>query len=93
MQEAFQEADLKFAHRNVTDSLPPEVEKSLAHADAETRQKILEAGAAAAGAAIQAEEEEKVRKKKRDPALKTPSTDESAYEAAALYAVGCTGES
>ncbi|MGA9534437.1 MAG: mechanosensitive ion channel family protein, partial [Desulfobacterales bacterium] len=64
MQEAFQEAGLKFAHRNVTVSLPPEVQQSLPHADAGTRQKILEAGAAAAGAVIQAEEEEKAKKAK-----------------------------
>ena len=65
MQEAFQEAGLKFAHRNVTVTLPPDIEKSLAHADAETREKILEAGAAAAGALIQAEEEENAKKAKK----------------------------
>ncbi|MGB8334617.1 MAG: hypothetical protein WCE56_08995, partial [Desulfobacterales bacterium] len=65
MQIAFQEAGLKFAHRNVTVTLPPDIEKSLAHADAETREKILEAGAAAAGAVIQAEEEEKAKKAKK----------------------------
>jgi small-conductance mechanosensitive channel len=64
MQEGFQEAGLKFAHRNVTVSLPPEVQQSLPHADAETREKILEAGAAAAGAVIQAEEEQKEKKSK-----------------------------
>ncbi|MGA9537204.1 MAG: mechanosensitive ion channel domain-containing protein [Desulfobacterales bacterium] len=64
MQEAFQEAGLKFAHRNVTVTLPPEIEKPLAHADAETREKILEAGAAAAGAVIQAEEEQKEKESK-----------------------------
>jgi small-conductance mechanosensitive channel len=64
MQEGFQEAGLKFAHRNVTVSLPPEVQQSLPQADAETREKILEAGAAAAGAVIQAEEEEKAKKAK-----------------------------
>ena len=64
MQIAFQEAGLKFAHRNVTVTLPPDIEKSLAHADAKTREKILEAGAAAAGAVIQAEEEEKAKKAK-----------------------------
>ncbi|MFZ0614584.1 MAG: mechanosensitive ion channel family protein [Desulfobacterales bacterium] len=62
MQEAFQEAGLHFAHRNVTVSLPPDIEKSLAHADPENHRKILEAGAAAAGAAIQAEEEQKAKK-------------------------------
>ncbi|MFZ0242665.1 MAG: mechanosensitive ion channel family protein [Desulfobacterales bacterium] len=62
MQEAFQEAGLHFAHRNVTVSLPPEVEKSLAHADPKIRRKILEASTAAAGAAIQAEEEQKAKK-------------------------------
>ena len=64
MQEGFQEAGLKFAHRNVTVTLPPDIEKSLAHADAETREKILEAGAAAAGAVIQAGEEQKEKKSK-----------------------------
>ena len=63
MQIAFQEAGLKFAHRNVTVTLPPDIEKSLAHADAKTREKILEAGHAA-GAVIQAEEEEKAKKAK-----------------------------
>jgi len=65
MQIAFQEAGLKFAHRNVTVTLPPDIEKSLPHADAKTREKILEAGAAAAGAVIQAEEEEKAKKAKK----------------------------
>jgi small-conductance mechanosensitive channel len=64
MQEGFREAGLKFAHRNVTVTLPPDIEKSLAHADAETREKILESGAAAAGAVIQAEEEQKEKKSK-----------------------------
>ena len=64
MQEAFKQAGLKFAHRNVTVTLPPDIEKALSHADAETREKILEAGAAAAGALIQAEEEEKAKKAK-----------------------------
>jgi small-conductance mechanosensitive channel len=64
MQEGFQEAGLKFAHRNVTVSLPPEVQQSLPHADAKTREKILEAGAAAAGAVIQAEEELKEKELK-----------------------------
>ena len=64
MQEAFQEAGLKFAHRNVTVTLPPDVEKSLSNADAETREKILEAGAAAAGAVIQAEDEQKEKEAK-----------------------------
>jgi small-conductance mechanosensitive channel len=65
MQEGFREAGLKFAHRNVTVTLPPDIEKSLAHADAETREKILESGAAAAGAVIQAEEEERAKKAKK----------------------------
>jgi small-conductance mechanosensitive channel len=64
MQEAFHEAGLKFAHRNVTVSLPPELEKSLAYADADTRAKVLESAAAAAGAVIQVEEEEKAKKAK-----------------------------
>ncbi|MFO7687814.1 MAG: mechanosensitive ion channel family protein [Desulfobacterales bacterium] len=64
MQEAFHEAGLKFAHRNVTVSLPPELERSLAYADADTRAKVLESAAAAAGAVIQVEEEEKAKKAK-----------------------------
>ena len=62
MQEAFQEAGLKFAHRNVTVTLPPDVEKSLSNADQETKEKVLQATAAAAGAVIQAEEEQKQEK-------------------------------
>ena len=62
MQEAFQEAGLSFAPRNVTVSLPPEFKESLARTDAETREKILEASAAAAGAVIQAEEKQKQEK-------------------------------
>jgi small-conductance mechanosensitive channel len=62
MQEAFQEAGLSFAPRNVTVSLPPEFKESLARTDAETREKILEASTAAAGAVIQAEEEQKQAK-------------------------------
>ncbi len=65
MQEAFQEAGLKFAHRNVTVSLPPEVQKSLSNADQETREKVLQATAAAAGAAIQAEEEQQAAQTKK----------------------------
>jgi small-conductance mechanosensitive channel len=61
MQEAFQEAGLSFAPRNVTVSLPPEVKESLARTDAETREKILEASTAAAGAVIQAEEAQKAK--------------------------------
>ena len=62
MPEAFQEAGLSFAPRHVTVSLPPEFKESLARTDAETREKILEAGAAAAGAVIQAEEKQKQEK-------------------------------
>ncbi len=65
MQEAFQEAGLRFAHRNVTVSLPPEVQQSLANADAATREKVIESVAAAAGAAIQAEDEQKAAKAKK----------------------------
>ena len=65
MQEAFQEAGLEFAHRNVTVSLPPEVQKSLSNADQETKEKVLQATAAAAGAVIQAEEEQKAAAAKK----------------------------
>ena len=65
MQEAFQEAGLRFAHRNVTVSLPPEVQQSLANTDATTREKVIESVAAAAGAAIQAEDEQKAAKAKK----------------------------
>ncbi|MDZ7582069.1 MAG: mechanosensitive ion channel family protein [Deltaproteobacteria bacterium] len=64
MQEAFHEAGLKFAHRNVTVSLPPELEKSLAYANTNTRAKVLESAAAATGAVIQVEEEKKAKKAK-----------------------------
>jgi small-conductance mechanosensitive channel len=64
MQEAFQEAGLSFAPRNVTVSLPPEVQESLAQTDAETRKKILEASTAAAGAVIQAEDAQKAKEAK-----------------------------
>jgi len=66
MQEAFQEAGLKFAHRNVTVSLPPEVQKSLSNANQETKEKVLQAtAAAAAGAVIQAEEEQQAAQTKK----------------------------
>ena len=65
MQEAFQEAGLKFAHRNVTVALPPEVQQSLANSDKETKEKVLESVAAAAGAAIQAEDEQKAAQAKK----------------------------
>jgi small-conductance mechanosensitive channel len=65
MQQAFQEAGLRFAPRNVTVSLPPEVQQSLAHADAETRGKVLEASIAAAGEAAQAEERQKQQAAKK----------------------------
>jgi small-conductance mechanosensitive channel len=72
MQEAFKEAGIEFAHRNVTVYLPPETgsEASLQKAgensqdDATADSEIQrQAAAAAALAAIQAEEEEKAKKK------------------------------
>ena len=52
MQEAFREAGIQFAHRNVTVYLPPEAD------DAVTESKrIKQAGGAAAAAAVQAEAE------------------------------------
>jgi len=60
MQEAFKEAGIDFAHRNVTVYIPPEVQKSMDHADAATRQKIVHSGAAGALAAIEAEEKAKL---------------------------------
>ena len=65
MQEAFQEAGLKFAHRNVTVALPPEVQQSLVNADKDTREKVLDSVAAAAGAVIQAEDEQKAATAKK----------------------------
>ena len=64
MQEAFQEAGLKFAHRNVTVALPPEVQQSLASANSETRKSVIQSAAAAAGASIQAQEEQAAAKGK-----------------------------
>ena len=64
MQEAFQEAGLKFAHRNVTVALPPEVQQSLASANSETKESVIKSAAAAAGAAIQAQEEQAAAKGK-----------------------------
>jgi moderate conductance mechanosensitive channel len=60
MQEAFREAGIEFAHRNVTVYMPPEVQNALAPADADTRQKIIQSGAAAALSAIEAEEQAKL---------------------------------
>ncbi|MCG6894123.1 MAG: hypothetical protein LJE65_10990, partial [Desulfobacteraceae bacterium] len=59
MQEAFREAGIEFAHRNVTVYMPPEVQQALAQTDAETREKAVETAAGAAIAAIQADEEKK----------------------------------
>ena len=64
MQEAFREEQIEFAHRNVTVYLPPEVQKSMNHADADTRPKIIESGAAGALATIEAEEQAKLAQKK-----------------------------
>jgi small-conductance mechanosensitive channel len=59
MQEAFREEGIEFAHRNVTVYIPPEVQKAMAHADEETRQKIIQSGAAGALSAIEAEASKK----------------------------------
>jgi small-conductance mechanosensitive channel len=64
MQEAFQEAGLKFAARNVTVALPPEVQQSLASANSETKESVIKSAAAAAGAAIQTQEEQAAAKGK-----------------------------
>jgi small-conductance mechanosensitive channel len=72
MQEAFKEAGIEFAHRNVTVYLPPEAgSEASTQATGENSQGNSEtdgalqrqAAAAAALAAIQAEEEEKAKKK------------------------------
>ena len=60
MQEAFKEEGIEFAHRNVTVYMPPEVQKTMAPADADTRQKIIQSGAAGALSAIEAEEQAKL---------------------------------
>jgi small-conductance mechanosensitive channel len=60
MQEAFKGAGIEFAHRNVTVYMPPEVQNALAPADADTRQKIIQSGAAGALATIEAEEQAKL---------------------------------
>ena len=57
MQEAFKKEGIDFAHRNVTVYIPPEVQETMSHADADARQKIIHSGAAGALAAIQAEEQ------------------------------------
>lgn len=54
MQEAFQEAGIEFAHKNVTVYLPPEV-KEAAQKDPQAKEKILKAGTAAAAASLEAE--------------------------------------
>ena len=63
MQEAFKEEGIEFAHRNVTVYIPPEVQKAMEHADTETRQKIIQSGAAAALSTIEAEEQAKAAEK------------------------------
>jgi len=59
MQEAFKEEGIEFAHRNVTVYMPPEVQETIAHAEPETRQQMIQAGAAAVQAIVQEEEEKK----------------------------------
>ena len=51
MQEAFKEAGIEFAHRNVTVYMQPEGQQSVANADAEDREKMVTGAAAAAMAA------------------------------------------
>ena len=72
MQEAFKEAGIGFAHRNVTVYMPPETgSKAGAQAEGENPQSDgsadgeiqRQAAAAAALAAIQAEEEAQAKKK------------------------------
>jgi small-conductance mechanosensitive channel len=63
MQEAFKEAGIEFAHRNVTVYIPPEVQKALENTDTETREKIIQSGAAAALSTIEAEEQAKAAEK------------------------------
>ncbi len=63
MQEAFKEAGIEFAHRNVTVYIPPEVQKALENADTDTRQQIIQSGAAAALSTIEAEEQAKAAEK------------------------------
>jgi small-conductance mechanosensitive channel len=67
MQEAFREADIEFAHRNVTVYMPPEAGTQAADEDQQKEAKAdgeaqRQAAAGAALAAIQAEEEEKAKK-------------------------------
>ncbi|MCK5656807.1 MAG: mechanosensitive ion channel family protein, partial [Deltaproteobacteria bacterium] len=67
VQEAFREAGIEFAHRNVTVYLPPETESAESKEESESKdkpatavdQKRREAAAAAALAVIQEEEEKK----------------------------------
>ena len=59
MQEAFKEAGIEFAHRNVTVYMPPEATQNAAGEAGAPDKKALEAAAAAAGAAVQAEEDAK----------------------------------
>ena len=56
MQEAFSEAGIEFAHRNVTVYLPPENGEETGNSE-DQRKKTAEAAAAAGAAAIQAEED------------------------------------
>jgi moderate conductance mechanosensitive channel len=57
MQEAFKKEGIDFAHRNVTVYMPPEVQESMSHAEADSRQKITHSGAAGAPATIEAKEQ------------------------------------
>jgi len=51
IQEAFKEAGIEFAHRNVTVYMPPEVRQTVADADGKTCGKMVTGAAAAALAA------------------------------------------
>jgi small-conductance mechanosensitive channel len=64
MQEAFREEGIEFAHRNVTVYIPPEVQKTMEHADEGTRQKIIHSAAGGALSAIESEEQAKQPKEK-----------------------------
>lgn len=64
MREAFQEAGIEFAHRNVTVYMPPEVQQALARTDADTRKKAVETAAGAAIAAVHADEEKQAQETK-----------------------------
>jgi len=56
MQEAFKEAGIEFAHKNVTVYLPPEVQKAVEE-DPAVKKKVLQAGTAAAAASLQDEKQ------------------------------------